>query len=65
MENDHYKQTNTEPIKVIEAWCTQEEFKGFLYGNVIKYIGRYKHKGTPKPDLEKAKWYLDCLINQL
>lgn len=29
----------------------------FCTGNVIKYLWRYKDKGTPVEDLEKARWY--------
>ena len=34
---------------------------GFLYGNIIKYLWRYKHKNGVE-DLQKARWYLDRLI---
>jgi hypothetical protein len=36
----------------------------FFQGNAIKYLTRYKHKGTPLQDLEKARWYINYLINQ-
>lgn len=29
----------------------------FCTGNVIKYLWRYKDKGNPVEDLEKARWY--------
>ena len=29
----------------------------FCAGNVIKYLWRYKDKGTPIEDLKKARWY--------
>lgn len=29
----------------------------FCAGNVIKYLWRYKDKGTPVEDLRKARWY--------
>lgn len=29
----------------------------FCSGNVIKYLWRYKDKGTPLEDLRKAQWY--------
>lgn len=35
---------------------------GFSAGNVIKYVTRYRHKGTPLEDLKKARVYLDRLI---
>lgn len=54
MAIDHYHQSNIEAIEVIEDWDL-----GFNLGNVIKYIARYRHKGTPKEDLQKAIWYLN------
>ncbi len=38
--------------------------EAFLTGQCIKYLWRYKIKGTPKQDLEKAKWYLERLIKE-
>lgn len=34
------------------------ELAGFILGNAVKYLFRYKHKGTPRQDLEKARYYL-------
>jgi hypothetical protein len=34
-------------------------------GNVVKYIARHEHKGTPVQDLSKARWYLDMYIEEL
>lgn len=36
---------------------------GFLEGNIVKYISRYKLKNGIE-DLKKAKWYLNKLIKQ-
>ena len=33
------------------------QYQTFLVGNVIKYLWRYKDKGHPVEDLEKARWY--------
>ena len=33
-------------------------------GNVVKYITRSRHKGNRLEDLEKAKWYLEKLIEE-
>ena len=35
---------------------------GYLAGQVIKYMARYRHKGSPEIDLRKARFYLDRLI---
>ncbi len=31
---------------------------------IIKYLGRYRHKGDPLTDPRKARWYLDRLIKE-
>jgi hypothetical protein len=49
----HYTHGGIETIAVIDAWGL-----GFSLGNVVKYIARAEHKGTPVQDLEKALWYL-------
>ena len=56
----HYNQTGIECIHAISA-ATDKGFKYYLQGNVIKYLWRYRYKNG-KQDLEKAKWYLDKLI---
>lgn len=61
----HYTDGNIECIDAIKASMSEEEFKGFLKGNVMKYIWRYEKKEKPKQDLEKAQWYLTKLIEQL
>lgn len=48
-----------ECIEAIEAQLTVEEFRGFLKGNVAKYVWRERHKG--KDSLKKAQWYLERL----
>jgi hypothetical protein len=50
-----------ECIEAIEASMSMEEFKGFLKGNVQKYVWRYAQKNGTE-DLKKAKWYLERLI---
>jgi hypothetical protein len=40
---------------------TQDEFRGYLRGNVFKYKWRFREKGGVE-DLRKARWYLDRLI---
>ena len=57
----HYTQGGIECIDAIEAACeglTGRE--GFLVGQVIKYVWRWKHKNGAE-DLAKAGWYLDRL----
>ena len=61
---DHYKtKSGLETIDVIEAFT--DDLSGgeaTNTGNVIKYICRWKKKNGLE-DLEKARWYLDRLID--
>lgn len=36
----------------------------FLEGNIVKYVVRWRHKGTGLEDLEKAQNYLNRLIQE-
>lgn len=58
----HYNQGGVECIVAIEASMSSEGFKGYLKGNVLKYMWRYEQKGRSFQDLSKAKWYLEKLI---
>lgn len=62
----HYQSaTGLEVIDVIEAFTA--DLKGIEAtdtGNVIKYICRWKSKNGLQ-DLEKAKWYLEHLIDHI
>lgn len=55
----HYTQGSIEPIDFITA-----NGMSFLAGNVVKYVTRYRFKGTPLQDLEKAAFYLNRLIKE-
>lgn len=57
----HYASGGVETIEAIEASMTPEAFRGFLKGNVMKYVWRYENKNGLE-DLKKAKWYLKALI---
>lgn len=52
----HYKDMPIQPIEYIHA-----NGLGFLEGNAIKYITRWRTKGGVQ-DLEKARHYIDMLI---
>ena len=62
---EHYNMLDIEAINLIEMSMTKEEFLGYLKGNVLKYIIRYKHKRKPGEDLDKGKWYLDKLRDKI
>ena len=62
----HYQSsTGLEVINVIEAFTS--DLKGIEAtdtSNVLKYMCRWKNKNGLQ-DLEKAKWYLDHLIDHV
>ena len=60
----HYNQTGIECIHAISA-ATDAGFKYYLQGNVMKYLWRFDYKDKPLEDLQKAKWYLDRLIEEV
>lgn len=53
----HYLKGGLECIQVIKAQLTPEQYEGYLYGNVIKYMWRWKEKNGLE-DLHKAAHYL-------
>ena len=68
----HYNKGGMEVIEVIELVTGggtdgkrtgDQGFVGYLLGNILKYLLRFRHKGKPIEDLKKARWYLDKLIS--
>lgn len=57
----HYASGDIECIDAIRASMSIEEFQGFCKGNVQKYVWRWRQKGGVE-DLQKARWYLERLI---
>jgi len=58
---EHYASGKIECIDAIESALTPEEFRGFLKGNVMKYIWRERKKSGVE-SLRKAEWYQKRLI---
>ena len=58
----HYNQAGIECIDAIAA-MTGEGFEYVCQANVAKYLWRYRYKNGLQ-DLEKARWYLNKLIEQ-
>lgn len=56
VSGSHYQSLSPQPWDVSVAWNL-----GFLEGNILKYLARYKVKGGID-DLRKARHYLDKLI---
>jgi hypothetical protein len=55
----HYKTGGIETIDFIQAKLTPEEFRGYLKGNVLKYVSRSNGKDCYETDMLKARWYLN------
>ena len=60
----HYNTGDIECIDAIKESMTPESFRGYLKGNIQKYIWRYEAKKGIE-DLKKAEWYLNRLIKTL
>ena len=59
----YYKKGERETIDHIKD-ITGENFEGYLVGNIVKYVSRYREKNGVE-DLKKAQWYLESLISLL
>lgn len=57
----HYLQGGIECIDAIKAALTPEEYRGYLKGNVLKYVWRERTK-QQDISLEKAQWYINKLL---
>ena len=61
----HYADSGSiECIEAIEAQLTTEEYQGYLRGNCVKYLWRWRNKGG-KTDIDKCQWYLKRLQQTL
>lgn len=63
----HYTRGNVEVIDIIEDAIADAPGPktGMLQAQVLKYLLRMWLKGNAKQDAEKAKWYLERLIDKL
>ena len=57
----HYNGGKIECIDYIKDMLSEEEFIGYLRGNITKYNHRWRLKGGLQ-DLKKAEWYHGYLI---
>lgn len=60
----HYNSGKIEVIRIMEDQLSAEEYRGYIKGQVLKYVTRERHKNGLE-DLKKAAWYLDRLIKKL
>ncbi|WAX15171.1 hypothetical protein EF326P1_00039 [Enterococcus phage EF326P1] len=59
----HYTVNGLQPIEILKANMTPEQYYGFLLGNLQKYISRHEYKNKVE-DLRKAKTYLCWMIEE-
>lgn len=58
----HYTSGQYEVIDVIKDWLTEEEFRGYIKGNTLKYVSRERYKNGDE-DLLKTIFYLNYLMH--
>ena len=61
----HYNNGSIECIEAIEAMLNKDEYIGYLRGNALKYMWRFRYKNKPFQDLRKARWYEERLMKFL
>ena len=60
----HYGQGSIEAVEYIKDFMTEEEFIGYLRGNIAKYLHRWRYKNGLE-DLHKSRVYLQWLIKEV
>jgi hypothetical protein len=61
--NPRYYKGEIECIDAIKASMSLDAFKGYLKGNIQKYV--WRDKKNKREDLDKAIWYINKLKEQL
>ena len=59
----HYFRGGIDVIGFAERQFSVEERRGFYRISALKYITRFQDKGAPVKDLNKAKFFIDKLID--
>ena len=57
----HYNTGVIETADYIRDKLNDDEWRGYIKGNVLKYVSRERHKGGLE-DMRKAAWYLNKYI---
>lgn len=60
----HYGKGSVECIDYIEQQLSPAEYEGYLAGNAMKYLHRFRYKNGVE-DLEKHMWYVARLIDKM
>jgi len=62
---EHYNTGSIECIDAIRGMLNHDEYIGYLRGNALKYMWRFRYKKSPIEDLRKARWYEERLISYM
>jgi len=62
---EHYNTGGLECIDAIRGMLTHDEYIGYLRGNAMKYMWRFRYKKKPIEDLRKARWYEERLMHYM
>ena len=62
---EHYNTGGLECIDAIRGMLSHDEYIGYLRGNALKYMWRFRYKKKPIEDLRKARWYEERLMNYM
>ncbi len=60
----HYAEMDVQPIEVTQEMNTRNQFRGFLFGNMVKYYMRAGHKQgeSREKDMRKFEHYMEWYI---
>ena len=58
----HYNMGGVECIDYIKQVLGLDGFIAYCHGNMLKYQHRYRYKQNPVEDIQKAKWYLNKML---
>ena len=61
----HYTQGNVECLDAIDSMLEESSRIDFYRTQIVKYMWRLRDKGVPLKDAQKARFYLDRLIEKL
>ena len=61
----YYGAGGIETLDIIKAKLTQEQYNGWLLGNIIKYSCRVNHKDQKARDVEKIIFYSIALKSEI
>lgn len=61
LPHNHYSSCKVQPLEIMSNDFTPEEYRGFLKGNILKYLLRLGKKDPIEQELSKIKTYVGLL----